>query len=110
MRSITAFAIVMASPSPGSIAAIGKDHGEQIIRQVICGQPRIAIQEPIIKSALKPVDVDGITVDEMLPYLKEHREELLSELQSGRYKPKAVRRVDILNPTEKRESLEYQQP
>lgn len=39
--------------------------------------------------------IDGMTVDEMLPYLKEHREELLTALRNGKYKPKAVRRVEI---------------
>ena len=42
--------------------------------------------------------VDGMTVEEMLPYLKEHREELLEALRSERYKPKAVRRVEIPKP------------
>ena len=42
--------------------------------------------------------VDGMTVEEMLPYLKEHREELLESLRSERYKPKAVRRVEIPKP------------
>ena len=42
--------------------------------------------------------IDGMTVDEMLPYLKEHREELLTALRSGKYKPKAVRRVEIPKP------------
>ena len=39
--------------------------------------------------------IDGMTVDEMLPYLQEHREELLERLRSGRYKPQAVRRVEM---------------
>lgn len=42
--------------------------------------------------------IDGMTVEEMLPYLKEHREELLEALSSERYKPKAVRRVEIPKP------------
>lgn len=42
--------------------------------------------------------VDGMTVEEMLPYLKEHREELLEALRNERYKPKAVRRVEIPKP------------
>ena len=42
--------------------------------------------------------IDKMTVEEMLPYLKEHREELLEKLYSGRYKPKAVRRVEISKP------------
>lgn len=39
--------------------------------------------------------IDGMTVEEMLPYLKEHREELLEALRNEKYKPKAVRRVEI---------------
>ena len=42
--------------------------------------------------------IDGMTVEEMLPYLKEYREELLGALGNGRYKPKAVRRVEIPKP------------
>lgn len=42
--------------------------------------------------------VDGMTVEKMLPYLKEHREELLEALRNERYKPKAVRRVEIPKP------------
>ena len=39
--------------------------------------------------------VDGITVDEALPWLKEHREELLESIRNGKYKPSPVRRVEI---------------
>lgn len=39
--------------------------------------------------------IDGMTVDEMLPYLKEHREELLESIRGGWYKPKPVKRVEI---------------
>lgn len=42
--------------------------------------------------------IDGMTVEEMLPYLKEHKEELLEQIRSGRYKPKPVRRVEIPKP------------
>lgn len=42
--------------------------------------------------------IDGMTVDEMLPYLKENRDKLLEAIRSGRYKPKAVRRVEIPKP------------
>ncbi|MGJ0914402.1 group II intron reverse transcriptase/maturase, partial [Enterococcus avium] len=37
---------------------------------------------------------DGMTVDQLLPYLKEHREELLSNLRQGNYKPQPVLRVE----------------
>ena len=42
--------------------------------------------------------IDGMTVDEMLPYLKKHREELINALQNGKYKPKPVKRVQIPKP------------
>ena len=42
--------------------------------------------------------VDGMTVDEMLPYLQENRDELLESLFGGWYKPKPVRRVEIPKP------------
>ena len=42
--------------------------------------------------------IDGMTVEEMLSYLKENREELLKALRCGTYKPKAVRRVEIPKP------------
>ena len=52
--------------------------------------------------------IDGMTVEEMLPYLKEHREEFLESVLSERYRPKAVKRVEIPNPTVERECLECQ--
>ena len=42
--------------------------------------------------------IDGMSVDEMLPYLKEHREELLESIRGGYYKPKPVRRIEIPKP------------
>lgn len=42
--------------------------------------------------------VDKMTVEEMLPYLKEHKEELLASIRGGWYKPKPVRRVEIPKP------------
>lgn len=42
--------------------------------------------------------VDGMKVDEMLPYLQTNREELLQSIRRGWYKPKPVRRVEIPKP------------
>ena len=39
--------------------------------------------------------VDGMTIDEALSWLKEHRDELLENIRSGKYKPSPVRRVEI---------------
>jgi len=42
--------------------------------------------------------IDGMTVEEMLPYLQGNREELLESILGGWYKPKPVRRVEIPKP------------
>ena len=39
--------------------------------------------------------VDGMTVDEALPWLKERGVELLESIRNGKYKPSPVRRVEI---------------
>ncbi|MGF7056973.1 group II intron reverse transcriptase/maturase [Brassicibacter mesophilus] len=39
--------------------------------------------------------IDGMRVDELLPYLQEHYETLKANLLAGKYKPQPVRRVEI---------------
>lgn len=39
--------------------------------------------------------VDGVTVDELFSYIKEHKEEVLSLIRKRKYKPQPVRRVYI---------------
>ena len=42
--------------------------------------------------------IDGMTVEEALPWLKEHREELLQSIRAGSYIPSPVRRKEIPKP------------
>ena len=42
--------------------------------------------------------VDGMKVDELLPYLKQHGESLKQSLLEGKYRPDPVRRVEIPKP------------
>jgi len=39
--------------------------------------------------------IDGMPVDELLPYLKGHQNELVQALRDGKYRPSPVRRVEI---------------
>ena len=48
-----------------------------------------------VKSNKGASGVDGMTVDEAHPWLKEHRNELLESIRNGKYKPSPVRRVEI---------------
>ena len=42
--------------------------------------------------------IDGMTVEQALPWLREHREELLESIRQGKYKPQPVRRKEIPKP------------
>lgn len=42
--------------------------------------------------------IDGMKVDELLPFLQEHYETLKADLLSGKYKPQPVKRVEISKP------------
>jgi RNA-directed DNA polymerase len=42
--------------------------------------------------------VDGMKVNELLPYLKQHGENLRQRIQEGKYQPQPVRRVEMLKP------------
>jgi len=39
--------------------------------------------------------IDGMTVEELLPYLKENGDQLRKDILQGKYKPKSVRRAEI---------------
>lgn len=42
--------------------------------------------------------IDGMTVEEALPWLREHREELLQSIRDGSFRPNPVRRKEIPKP------------
>lgn len=48
-----------------------------------------------VKSNKGASGVDRMSVDELLPYLREHRMQLLEQIREGKYKPNPVRRVEI---------------
>ena len=42
--------------------------------------------------------IDEMTVEDALPWLREHKEELLDQIRNGKYKPQPVRRKEIPKP------------
>ncbi len=51
-----------------------------------------------VKSNKGAPGIDGMTVEDALPWLKEHREELLESIRGGWFKPNPVRRKEIPKP------------
>ena len=51
-----------------------------------------------VKSNKGAPGIDGMSVEDTLPWLREHREELLESVRSGKYKPQPVRRKEIPKP------------
>ena len=51
-----------------------------------------------VKSNHGAAGIDGMSVEEALPWLKEHREELLQSIRDGNYEPSPVRRKEIPKP------------
>jgi len=60
---------------------LAKDNMNQAYRQVVRNKGKHGI--------------DGMTVDELLPYLKENGKQLRKDILRGKYRPKSVRRVEI---------------
>lgn len=70
---------------------------EQLMEEIVAAEN--------VKQALRRVEtnqgspgVDGMTVEELRDYLKEHWLELRAELLKGTYRPKPVKRVEIPKP------------
>ena len=51
-----------------------------------------------VKSNKGAAGVDGMTVDELMPYCQTHWDEIKEQLQNGTYKPQPVKRVEIPKP------------
>ena len=52
-----------------------------------------------VKSKKGAGGIDGMQVDELLPYLRENQDTLIQEIRTGKYKPNPVRRVEIPKET-----------
>ena len=52
-----------------------------------------------VKSNKGSGGIDGMQVDELLPYLRENQESLIQGIRNGKYKPNPVRRVEIPKET-----------
>jgi RNA-directed DNA polymerase len=67
------------------------------MEEALCRENLLAAHDRVVRNGGAP-GVDGMTVDELLPYCREHWPRIREELLSGRYRPQPVRRVEIPKP------------
>jgi len=68
-----------------------------LMEEVLRRENVSAAHARVVKNGGAP-GVDGMTVDELLPYCHEHWPRIREELNSGSYQPQPVRKVDIPKP------------
>lgn len=83
--------------STALLETAAKDGAESLLEKMLHRDNLNAAYERVKRNGGSP-GVDGMTVEEMLPYLKEHKEELLASLRDGWYQPKPVKQVQIPKP------------
>jgi RNA-directed DNA polymerase len=67
------------------------------MEEALCRENVLAAYKRVVRNGGAP-GVDGMTVDELMPYCREHWARIREELFSGRYQPQSVRRVEIPKP------------
>jgi RNA-directed DNA polymerase len=83
--------------SAGKRGAESPAIAEQLMEEV-CGRENCKQALKRVKANKGSPGVDGITVHDLLGYLKEHWSGIREQLLSGTYKPQPVRRVEIPKP------------
>lgn len=75
----------------------GGDEALTLIEQVVQRENLVAAHARVVRNGGAP-GVDGMTVDELMPYCREHWARIREQLLSGTYRPQPVRRVEIPKP------------
>jgi retron-type reverse transcriptase len=70
----------------------GGDQALTLIEQVVRRENLLAAHARVVRNAGAP-GVDGLTVDELMPYCPTHWARIREQLLSGTYVPQPVRRV-----------------
>jgi RNA-directed DNA polymerase len=86
-----------AEPSPARDEGMSNAEGGSVWEQVLERQNLLAALKRVEANGGAP-GMDGMTVEELRPYLKEHWLEIRASLEAGTYQPSPVRRVEIPKP------------
>lgn len=73
------------------------DTSTKLLDKVLVRENLNRAYKRVVKNGGSP-GVDGMTVEELLPFLKRHGESLRQQVREGKYQPQPVRRVEIPKP------------
>ena len=73
------------------------DGSMRLMEEVLCRENLMAAHRRVVRNG-GAAGVDGMTVDELMPYCRAHWSWIREALLNGRYQPQAVRRVTIPKP------------
>ena len=76
----------------------GKEQGGADLLERILSRENLNRAYKRVRANKGAPGIDGMTVEDALPWLREHREELLETIRQGKYKPQPVRRKEIPKP------------
>lgn len=85
------------APSAGNQEGREQDGAEFLLEQILDRDNLNRAYKQVKRNHGAP-GIDGMTVEEALPWLREHREEFLQSILDGRYRPSPVRRKEIPKP------------
>ena len=76
---------------------VGEEDGADLLERIL-SRENLNRAYKRVKANKGAPGIDGMTVEQALPWLREHREELLESIRQGKYKPQPVRRKEIPKP------------
>jgi len=88
------------TPARQALTARGdkaKDEVPLLIEEVLRRENVLQAYKRVVSNGGAP-GVDGVTVDELMTYCREHWPRIRNEIRSGRYQPQPVRKVEIPKP------------
>ena len=68
--------------------------GADLLERILCREKLNRAYKRVRANKGAP-GIDGMTIEEALPYLREHKDELIGRIKRGKYTPFPVRRVEI---------------
>lgn len=81
-----------------SVESTAKETLAQNLMEVVCSKDNLNRAYKRVKSNKGAPGVDGMSVEDLGPYIKTHKEEIIASLLGGRYQPQAVKGVAIPKP------------